>query len=176
MNTLFEPSHSPAHSIQPQTILPSLPSAPSLPPSFPPSPSSTVFLPQPTYDFRPPNFYPNLYTDPHHHQPYPVYPPILITEQHKLPQNETSNEKVHKWWSFHNIKEKVKSFFKHRQNSKDETQNPMPLLENQQQLWPGKQYIFIKLKWKMKSIGIDCYFEYYFFVIQLVFFLISELS
>lgn len=110
MNTLFEPSHNPTHLIQSQ-------------PPLPPSPPSSAFLPDTTYEFRPPNFYPNLYTDPLH-QPYVYPPPVLINDQH----NKTSNEKVHKWWSFHNIKEKVKSFFKHH-HSKDETQNAM---------WPGK--------------------------------------
>lgn len=135
LNTLFEPSHSIAHSLHPQQIPSSLPPLP-----LPPLPShSTVFLPEPTYEFRPPNFYPpNLYTDPLH-PPY-VYPPVLISEQQ---QNKTSNEKMHKWWSFHSIKEKVKSFFKHS-HSKDETQNPVHGLENQQQLWPGNFFYKIQ--------------------------------
>lgn len=115
MNTLFEPSHNPAHLIEP-------------PPSLPPT---NVFLPDTTYDFRPPNFYPNLYTDPLY-QPY-VYPPPFVFND---PQNVTSNEKSHKWWSFHSIKEKLKSFFK-KHHSKDETKNAMHVFDHQHQLWPG---------------------------------------
>lgn len=91
-----------------------------------------------------------------------VYPPIMLGDQNKDTQNQTSNEKMHKWWSFHSLKEKVKSFFKNRQqNSKDETQNPIHVLENQQQqqqqLWPGN-FIFAKFSLEKSFIGIDFYF------------------
>lgn len=165
LNTLFEPSHSPAHSIQQLPIPSSLPpqSLPLPPPpsSLSPSPPNTFFSPEPTYEFRPPNFYPNLYTDPLH-QPLPAYPPLAFIEQQKPPQNQT-----HKWWSFHSIKEKVKSLFKFK-NSKDELQNPIHTPDNQQQLWPGK--FLTKFKWKQKSIGIDFNFGVDFVCSQIIVF------
>lgn len=79
------------------------------------------------YDFRP-NFYP-LYTVPEPH----FYPNVFINEH-----NDTSNDKKHKWWSFHGIKEKIKSFFKHHHKDKTQNQNSLNFLNNQQQQWPGK--------------------------------------
>lgn len=98
-----------------------------------------VFLPEPTYNFLP-NSYPNLYavTEPYQSS-YAFY------NVHN-PQN--TDDKSHKWWSFHNLKEKFKSFFKHKFKQNDETQNSANLFPNQQQ-FQGKN------EWKTKTSTIQ---------------------
>lgn len=95
---------------------------PNLPPSFPPNfqPNVPSNLPINFQSDLQPNLHPS-YNIPEQY----FYQNLLI--------NDTSNEKPAKWWSFHNIKEKIKSFFKHHKEKKHK-QN----LINSQQQWTGK--------------------------------------
>lgn len=105
----------------------------------PPHPvPQSILVPEPTYEFQP-NLYPNLYAVT---QPY-LTPHVLLPE-------DTVTNKTHKWWSFHNLKEKFKSFFKHKHKHNDESQNSANanLFINQPHLQPGKiqnfhQYVIL---------------------------------
>lgn len=71
-----------------------------------PNPPYPIHQPElisdPTFEFRP-SFYPNFYTIPEPH----LYPSVIIHEH-----NETANDTGNKWWPWHSLKEKIKSFFK----------------------------------------------------------------
>lgn len=101
---------------------------------FEPNPSpphpipQSILVPDTTYEFQS-NPYQNLYAV---NQPY--FPPNVL-----LPE-DTAGNKTHKWWSFHNLKEKFKSFFqKHKNKHNNVTPNSANLFNNNQpQLQPGK--------------------------------------
>lgn len=88
-----------------------------------------VFIPEPIYDFQS-NSYPNLYA---------VSEPYLSPYAFYNVHNETTDNKSHKWWSFHNLKEKFKSLFKFKNQQNNEVHNSGNLLYNQQQL-QGKKF------------------------------------
>lgn len=88
----------------------------------------TIHVPDANYAYQP-NPYPNLYAV---NQPY-------LTQHIILPE-VTVDKKAHKWWSFHNLKEKFKSFFKHKTKHTDEIpNNSANLLSNLPQLQPGNR-------------------------------------
>lgn len=107
---MFEPHHNP-------------------PNQSPPIPQSIYQIPETTLETTyeiPANPYQNFYA---------VSQPYLT--QHILIPEQTAGNKTHKWWSFHNLKEKFKSIFKRKH--KDDTQNSANLFNNNQaQLQPGK--------------------------------------
>lgn len=78
-----------------------------------------------TYEFHH-SSYPHLYNSPESY----IYPTVLIPEV-----NETSNNKMVKWWSFQNIKEKLKTLFKH--HSTDKAHNSLNI-DGTQHRWQGK--------------------------------------
>lgn len=119
---MFEPNQNPPHVIPESGLLPETTN------EFQPNPYANV------YAVNQPYFTPHIthqYLTPHITQPY-IPQQILLTEQ-------TAGNKTHKWWSFHNLKEKFKSFFhKHKNKHIDETQNSANLFNNQPQLQQGK--------------------------------------
>lgn len=106
------------------------------------SPPQSVFVPEPDYYFQP-NFYPNLYPNFYSNAYLNTYPNYYaVTQPYITPHaiyhssNDTVDDKKHKWWSFHNLKEKFKSLFKHKHKNNDSAN----LNQNQHQLQGKRHY------------------------------------